>query len=149
MKRRLSLLLLAAAVSFAGACSSDPHDSTTDPKGTSGAAGSTGPSGTTDPAVLCNELATAICSKLYSCYTAEQLVSMTQIAAHDQAGCVTQWATNLDCATDPTDCEAGQTYDSGKGQQCVNDYKAFTCAEFMGFLKGTTPTPTVCKEACK
>ena len=143
MKRGVSLLLLVAVLSFAAGCSSDHNDGTTDPMGGSG------PTETTDPTTLCSDLATAICSKLYGCYTAEQLASMTAVAAHDEAGCVTQWTTNLDCATDPTDCKAGQTYDSAKGQECVNGYKAFTCTDFKGYLNATTPPPSACAEGCK
>jgi hypothetical protein len=143
MKRRVSLVLLAAVLSLAGGCSSESDG------GSTGRGGTTGPGGTTDPTTLCNELATAICSKFYGCYTAEQLVAMSKVAGQDEAGCITKWATDLGCATDPTDCKAGQTYNSAKAQECVNDYQGLTCAGFMGFLMGTTPEPAACNEACK
>ena len=143
MIRRVSLLLLAAVLSLAAGCSSETDG------GTPGAGGTTGPGGTADATTLCNELATAICSKLYGCYTAEELVTVSKVAGQDEAGCITKWVTDLGCATDPTDCEAGQTYNSAKAQECVSDYKALTCAGFMGFLMGTAPKPAACNEACK
>ena len=74
---------------------------------------------------------------------------MATVAGQDEAGCVSKWRADLGCATDPTNCEAGQTYDSAKAQECVNGYEALTCAGFMGFLMGTTPAPAACDEGCK
>lgn len=141
--KRVSLVAVAAVLSLTVGCSSDSDG------GPTGSGGNTSPSAATDPTALCNELATAICSKLYGCYTADQLASMSKVAGQDEAACTAKWATDLGCATNPTDCKAGQTYNSAKAQECVNDYKALTCADFMGFLMGTTPKPAACDEGCQ
>jgi len=103
---------------------------------------------TTDATTLCNQLASAVCSKFYSCYSAEQLTSMVEVAGKDEAACRDKWATDLHCATDPKDCKAGQTYSSAKANECVSDYKAFTCAQFVSFMAGSTPAPAACSEGC-
>jgi len=129
MKKATSLLLLGLLLCLGGGCSGEED-------------------ATTDPTTLCNQLASAFCSKFYSCYSAEQLASMMDVASKDEPSCVDQWKTDLHCATNPTGCKAGQRYDSGKASQCVGDYKAFTCAQFIAFMEGKGPAPAACSGGC-
>jgi hypothetical protein len=113
-----------------------------------GCSSSEGEADTVDATTLCNELASAVCSKFFSCYSAEELATMAAVAGKDEADCRDKWMTDLHCATDPQSCKAGQTYSSAKANECVSGYKAFTCDQFVGFLAGSTPAPAACSEGC-
>ena len=102
-----------------------------------------------DGEMLCKQLASNVCSQYYSCYTADQLATMSALVGTNESDCVTHWVTQLDCSGNPTQCDAGKTYNADKAAACVDAYEALTCSEFVGFMMGTTPPPAVCDEACK
>jgi hypothetical protein len=131
MNSRIVTTILVLGSTWAVGCSSD-DDSTK-----------------ADAEALCKQQASTMCSRYYSCYTAEQLANLTAVAGTSESDCVTQWASKLDCSTNPSKCEAGQTYDSTKAKECVDGYKAFSCADFVGFMSGTTPAPSACSQGCK
>ena len=102
-----------------------------------------------DPVALCKEGAKTICSKFYGCYTDEQLDLAAAVVGNNEADCVTKWSEDLKCTTEGVKCDSGQTYDSAKAQECLSQYKSFSCEEFTGFASGATVKPAACDQTCK
>ena len=39
--------------------------------------------------------------------------------------------------------------DPAKAQECLSQYKSFSCDEFMGFATGATVKPAACDQTCR
>jgi hypothetical protein len=104
--------------------------------------------GGSDAVALCREAAATLCSKFFGCYTKEQLSAATALVGKDEADCVAKYTSSdqFNCTVEGTKCDAGETYDSGKANECVSEFKAITCSEITS---GNISTPAACEETCK
>ena len=92
------------------------------------------------PAQACDSLASAICTRAFQC---------DPNAAADYGGtvssCISQVQSGIGCSS--ISCSAGQTFNSGAANSCVNDVGSLACSEF---IPPATPTyPTICSSVCQ
>jgi hypothetical protein len=103
-----------------------------------------------DPVATCKQIASTICSKAYNCYSDAELKLAAAFIGNNQADCVTKWEgkDQLNCTTEGTKCDSGETYHSDKASECMQQYEGFSCSEFKGLATGTTVKPAACDQIC-
>lgn len=113
--------------------------------------GGSGSGGSSDPVAQCKQLATTICSAFFGCFTKAQQEAAVDTIGDNETDCVTKWesADELNCTTEGVKCDSGQTYHADEANECVQQFEAFSCSQFMGFAAGTTDTPAACNEICQ
>ena len=81
---------------------------------------------------LCNDAIVSGCMKTVTCFP----------GVTTQDACVSQAKSQTNCDAAP--CPSGETYDSGKAQQCADDYGNISCADLQA---GNIPVS--CTQVCK
>lgn len=130
MKKALGVLLLGLGLLPLSACSSDDKDSSSG-----------------DPVALCKQAAQTICSKIFSCYSKDELSASAAEVGNNESDCVTKYTDvdHLNCSTEGVKCDSGEKYDADKAKECVSQYDSLSCNEF----KGNSATPAACDQVCK
>jgi hypothetical protein len=88
------------------------------------------------PQSACEQQATPLCEKMWTCSGGSGLK-----IGSDQASCVTQYKSL--CALAAGGCSDGKTFDSAAAQSCITDLKAQTCDQYAA------GQPTTCSNQCK
>jgi hypothetical protein len=99
------------------------------------------------PAETCSRVAEVVCQKLFECYGAEERAA-AMLPASEEA-CVGQIEGDLECASQTVgnQCDAGETYDADRAQDCVSEYEELTCDVVKaGIQDSDTPS---CAEVCQ
>lgn len=99
------------------------------------------------PSETCSRVAGVICQKLFECFSPEERAAAMFPAT--EADCVVQMEGDLECAIQRADnqCDAGETYDSTRAQDCVVEYEGLTCDIVReGITDDDTPS---CVQVCQ
>lgn len=83
--------------------------------------------GDLSPREACEEAASALCSRFYACYTAEERAAGMLPAT--EAECVATFQADCAMETEATACEMNETYDGGAAAECVDQIGGLTCAQ--------------------
>lgn len=98
------------------------------------------------PVELCKQEASALCDKVFKCYTKDELDAAKTLVGLNSADCAVKF--QADCTPEKSNCNAGETYHEDKAQACLAAYKTFTCDDVKGAFAGTTPAPAACDQSC-
>src|SRR5258706_11990439 len=99
-------------------------------------------SATANPMDACKAVVAETCAKFFGCLTKDQLTAAAGIVGNNQADCRTKFEQN-NCTEQKVKCNSGETYNSAKAQECLDQFKAFSCSEF-----GMGNTPAACDAVC-
>jgi hypothetical protein len=124
MKRILAGLSVAALLSVV-ACGSDKDDSST-----------------STPDAACKSIVAELCSKFFGCFTKDELAAAASVVGNNEADCRTKYE-QQQCSSQMLKCDSGESYSSSKANECLDQFKSFSCDEF-----GTGNTPAACDAIC-
>lgn len=97
-----------------------------------------------DPVAQCKEIMAALCSKFFGCLSAQDLQDAAAIVGNNEADCRTKY--NSQCTSESVKCDSGTTYHASAAKECVSQFKALSCDEFMS---DTTAQPAACDQVCQ
>jgi hypothetical protein len=104
--------------------------------GTSGGSGS--------PQQACDDLATTMCGRLYTCLTPQERQAAGLPA--DEAQCGTQYQQQFGCAT--AACPSGQSYHADQADLCVQQVGDLDCSAFMSQSFDVNTAAPACGKVC-
>src|SRR5690349_6183747 len=83
------------------------------------------------PAQLCNEIATSMCSQIFTCLTPD-IIALAGLPATEPA-CVTKQKTDLGCdsATVDNACTGSEKYHADDAAKCSSQIKAASCSQII------------------
>jgi hypothetical protein len=98
------------------------------------------------PKEACEELVKVVCSKIYECFSEEERAAAGFPAT--EAGCVTELNADAGCAsqTEENTCDAGETYNASKADDCIDQFSALTCQQL---ISGGDDVAPACDQVCE
>jgi len=79
---------------------------------------------------VCSQFAQVWCQQHYTCISGADLDTLKTKYGADVATCVKVFEQQEGCGnTNQLICPAGTGYDTGRGQECTDDYEKLSCAD--------------------
>jgi hypothetical protein len=97
---------------------------------------------TATPLAACQSIVHEICSKYFGCLTKDQRTLLAGVIGNNEADCRTKFEQD-NCTDQKLKCDSGETYSSAKAQECLDQYKSYSCDEF-----GNGNAPAACDAVC-
>lgn len=103
--------------------------------------------GSSDPVELCKQAAQAVCSRIFACYSAEELDAASATVGNNEADCVTKIGgkDGFNCTTEGVKCDSGETFRADKANECIDQFQSLSCRELKS---ETSSTPAACEQTC-
>jgi hypothetical protein len=105
--------------------------------------GSDDDGGTGTPEAACKSIVAEACKKIFACFTKEELEAAAGIVGNNEADCRTKQEQST-CGSEMVKCDSGESYNSGKASECLDQYKSLSCNEVKS---GTEPA--ACDAVCQ
>jgi hypothetical protein len=105
-----------------------------------------GSSDSVSPREGCEDLAVALCDRLYTCFTAAELDAAGYPAS--EAACVTEFETTQGCAAQTEDnaCEGNETFHGDEASNCIDQTQGLECSQVRsGDIDDAAPA---CDKVC-
>jgi hypothetical protein len=96
-----------------------------------------------DPVEGCKQGNEVICDKFFKCFTQAELEAAKDIIGLNAADCVTKF--NAECTPEKQNCNAGETFHADKASECLEGFRAFTCADLK---RDPIVEPAACEQVC-
>lgn len=127
MKSAMAALCVVGMLAFVG-CGGDDDDKT---------------GGTATAAEACKSIVAELCSKLFGCFSDEELKEAAAVVGNNEADCRTKLEQET-CSEQMVKCDSGKTFSSSKASECLTQYKQLSCSETM-----TGAEPAACDAVCE
>ncbi|HTR55320.1 MAG TPA: hypothetical protein VMJ10_31795 [Kofleriaceae bacterium] len=100
------------------------------------------------PEQACNSMASALCERIYACYTPEELAAASYPAS--EAACETMLEASEGCTaeTEQNACTGNAKYDSSEAAKCSDQITGLTCSQIRDPLFDEQTDAPACALVC-
>ena len=100
------------------------------------------------PKEACNDVAVALCERLYACFTAQELAAAQYPSS--ESGCVTQLETQEGCAAKTTAnaCDGNEKYHGNYADSCTDQVSGLECSQVRDPNFNADTAAPACDKVC-